>query len=230
MVKVGFVIPVMSQYKLALEAVDSIRTEHPHQIFIQRNYNNNIGVAGAWNCGTDLAIRSNCDIIFILNDDIILGQETVDHMVDLIQADDSIGVLTACDYRNTKTAQEVYDMPNPHHEVDILDAPDFACFAIPSWAVDVMGWFDPKFFPAYFEDNDYVYRTLLAGKRPVRSQNSPFFHYGSRTQNQTNIAPVVPPPVFEANRAYYQSKWGGWPGKEKYKTPFNDPAKNIRDI
>lgn len=218
--KIGVVMPVLNQFKLALETLDSVRTQYEWEFYLQKNYEYNGGVAKAWNDGTKQAIADECSHILILNDDIVLGSETIDHMVYLMR-DKEIGVLTGCDHRNSKTAEEVYHMDNPCYEIDLIDAPDFACFMITPETYWEIGSFDENFTPAYFEDNDYVYRCLLAGLKPVRSQNSPFFHYGSQTQNNSTSKPVVPSNIFEKNRNYFVSKWGGLPGKECYRNPFN---------
>lgn len=218
--KIGVVMPVLNQFKLALEAIDSVRTQYEWKLYLEQNYSHNKGVATAWNDGVKRAIDNECSHILIINDDIVLGNETIDHMVYLMR-DKKIGVLTACDHRNTHSAEQVYQMDNPCYDVDIIDAPDFACFMITPESYWNIGTFDENFKPAYFEDNDYVYRCLLSGLKPVRSQNAPFYHYGSQTQNFDQSRPIVPSPKFEKNRDYYIKKWGGMPGKEKFKTPFN---------
>jgi GT2 family glycosyltransferase len=225
--KVGVVMPVLNQLKLALETIDSIRTQYEWKFYLERNYEYNNGVAKAWNSGTQRAISDECSHILIVNDDIVLGSETIDHMVYLMK-DKTIGVLTGCDHRNLFSAEDVSRMDMPGYDIDIIDAPDFACFMITPETYSAIGSFDENFSPAYFEDNDYVYRCLLAGLKPVRSQNSPFYHYGSQTQNHNASKPVVPSPVFEKNRAYFVNKWGGLPGKEIHKTPFGRPDTDWR--
>ena len=221
MVRLGFVIPVLNQMQLALETVESIRTDHEWQFYLERNYIDNKGVAKAWNIGTRRAIEDGADVVFVLNDDIVLGKDTVDQLVTHTTSG-LYGVVTGCDHRNTHTPAEIFNLENPNYEIDIIDAPDFACFAFSKTTWEIVGEFDENFYPAYFEDNDYVYRCLLAGRQPVRSQNSPFYHYGSRTQNAGGKQ-VVPSNQFVKNRAYYVSKWGGFPGQETFKTPFNNP-------
>lgn len=226
--KLGFVIPVLNQMQLALETLESIRTRHQWQIYLERNYLENKGVAAAWNIGTRRAIEDGCDIIFILNDDIVISPSAIDHMVNIWGRASDLGVLTGTDHRNSHSPAEVFNMDFPEYEGGLLDAPDFAFFSITPFTYSYIGAFDENFKPAYFEDNDYVYRTLLAGLRPLRSQNAAFYHYGSRTQNHG--APVVPSSQFVKNRSLYVEKWGGLPGQEGFKHPFNDPNKNWREI
>ncbi len=188
----------------------------------------NRGVAAAWNSGIRRAFEDGCSVVFVLNDDIIICRDSVDHIAHrLVFGSEALGVLTGSDIRNFVSVDEAYDYPFQNYENDIMDAPDFAFFALTKDAYETVGEFDENFHPAYFEDNDYVYRCLLAKMRPVRSQNGSFYHYGSRTQNAG--PPVVPSSVFEHNRNYFVGKWGGMPGEEVYNHPYNNPELNWRD-
>ncbi|SDH18366.1 glycosyltransferase family 2 protein [Nitrosomonas sp. Nm132] len=51
--------------------------------------NKNGGLTGAWNKGVDLCIQNDCEIIFIMNDDILIN-ETWEHFVSSLIADDVI--------------------------------------------------------------------------------------------------------------------------------------------
>ena len=221
MKKVGVVIPILNQFELAIKAIESIQIPEgmDWELFIIDNWSTNNGVSGAWNMGARKAIEKNCDYILIINDDIVLSPTTIEHMCSLIDLD-YIGVITATDYRDSMTPEQVKICEKPDHPVDIMPAPDFACFMITPETYDYIGEFDNNIYPAYFEDNDYCYRTILAGLRCARSQNAVFYHYGSRTQNSGE--PVVPSEQFEANRDYYTRKWGGVPGEEVHSRPWND--------
>lgn len=217
--KIAVVVPVLNQFEYCVKMFESVRSIHDWQPIIIPNYTSNRGVAGAWNEGMRKAKAYNCDIVAIMNDDIVLSEHTLDHMAHLLLEYEP-GLITATDYRNFKTDEEVYYMDKPQLHNDIIDAPDFACFMITWDTYKKVGEFDESFFPAYFEDNDYVYRCLLNDIIPARSQIASFYHYGSKTQNSTGDK-VVPPQVFVKNRTYYVNKWGGMPGEEKYLTPFN---------
>jgi hypothetical protein len=227
--KVGVVIPVMNQFELAIKALHSFRLpqEIIWQPFIINNWDQNNGVAHAWNVGSQKAIQSGCDYIFILNDDIVLAPHTPQHLINLL-ADEEIGVITGTDHRASHTPEQVFDMQYPNYEVEFLDAPDFACFALTPKSYSHIGLFDENLHPAYFEDNDYCYRTILSGLKCIRSQNAAFYHHGSQTQNSGE--PVVPSPLFEKNRDYYIRKWGGEPGSEIHTHPWNNWSLSWTDI
>jgi hypothetical protein len=220
-IKVAVVVPVLNQFELAVKSLESIRfpNNFTWQPIIINNWSHNNGVAAAWNLGCKKAIESNFDYIMIINDDIVCAPHTPFHMVDLL-SDKSIGVITATDHRNSMTADEVRVASYPSYETEILDAPDFACFMLTPESYKHIGQFDENLYPAYFEDNDYCYRSILSGLQCVRSQNSVFYHHGSQTQKSGE--PVVPSEQFEANRDYYTRKWGGVPGEEVHSHPWND--------
>lgn len=81
-----------------------------------------------------------------------------------------------------------------------------------------VGYFDANFYPAYFEDNDFAYRLKLDGYHvqclpelvPQVFNNS----MSVKKDPSLNLQ-------FNVNRVRYIEKWGGEPGKETFKTPFN---------
>jgi len=227
-IKIAVIVPVLNQFELAVKSLESIHfpKNFVWQPIIVNNWSNNNGVAKAWNIGCKRALECNFDFIMIINDDIVVSPHAGFHMVDLLR-DESIGVITATDHRETMTPEEVRVAAYPNYEIDFLDAPDFACFMLTPKAYLHIGEFDENLHPAYFEDNDYCYRTILSGLSCVRSQNAIFYHYGSRTQNSGN--PVVPSEQFERNREYYRRKWGGLPGEETFRSPWNNYLLGWRD-
>lgn len=96
---------------------------------------------------------------------------------------------------------------------------------------DVVGTFDENFFPAYFEDTDFLYRMGLAGLASPRENG--------RTWNYTTIDCILEREAdalksklvdieFGRLAAYYERKWGGQQGGEKFTVPFHleDPTVN----
>lgn len=226
--KVAVVIPVMNQFELAVKSLESVQLPKNFiwQPIIIDNWNQNIGVAGAWNLGCKKAIAKEFDYILIINDDIVIAPGTINHMVDILK-DEEVGVITATDHRNEMTADQVRKAAYPSYSTDYVDAPDFACFMLTPKSYLHIGEFDENLYPAYFEDNDYCYRTILSGLKCIRSQNAIFYHHGSRTQNSGD--PVVPSEKFEQNREYYKMKWGGLPGGETFHCPWNNYSLGWRD-
>jgi len=82
-----------------------------------------------------------------------------------------------------------------------------------------LGYIDVNFYPAYFEDNDYV-RRMATLHMPNVTINSKYFHFWSRTLHQETGGSNGK--FFNFNQQYYIAKWGGIPNHEKYILPFNN--------
>lgn len=104
---------------------------------------------------------------------------------------------------------------------------DWRVFGLTAEAVDLAGFWDPNFHPAFVEDCDYERRCDLAGV-------TRYFIDGTTThvrsvsigeeRNARSNAKTYP-----ANLAYYAEKWGGPPrGGERFSTPYNRGG-SIRD-
>lgn len=85
--------------------------------------------------------------------------------------------------------------------------------------MDKIGYIDVNFYPAYYEDNDYVRRAIHANLKSCRVTNAVYFHFWSRTIHQGSGGSTNS--YFEMNRNFYITKWGGDFGNEKYTTPFD---------
>lgn len=219
MSKVGVVVPCLKYYKGLAETVESIRTQEQWELFVIPNWRDNNVLAASWNMGTERAMERDCDYILICNDDILLSETAIDHMVGYFEsAPDETVMVTG---RNVKAAlADPYEIFHYNPTVfDDPECPDFSCFMIRAETYEVVGSFDENFIPAYFEDNDYHRRINLMGYKAVNYGGAPFYHFGSLTQNLEG--PVCTSDMFVGNRSYYASKWGGEPGQEQYATPFN---------
>lgn len=94
----------------------------------------------------------------------------------------------------------------------------WCCFLIPIKTYKNIGPFDEKFYPAYFEDMDYSYRIRL---KNLTMHMSPFFNPEVYRNSQSIEKEPELNNRFLRNKRYYALKWGGLPGDERYKTPFN---------
>lgn len=223
--KIGVVIPVFSQFELATAAIASVRTQYDWQPYIIDNWRHNRGVAAAWNEGIQRAWDERCDYVLIINDDVILSRWTIDNQVAVLEMQESkeSGLVLTTGWATTPpdpaNPASMMDYGDPPMEAAWVPGADFACFMINKVCWQVVGRFDEKFHPAYFEDNDYHRRVLMNNMTARIVPQAPYFHYGSQTQRK---AGVVAPQQFEQNKKYYQDKWGGVPGAEIYAVPFNE--------
>jgi GT2 family glycosyltransferase len=211
---IALVVPVMKRFDLFTKLMASVDEE----VFpiIVPNYENNIGVAGAWNYGMRKAIENGCEYALVCNDDITFTPGAIAAMIDVLKETDALLVS-----------------PNQNGEKAVVnlieDGADFFCFAVkPKQLVQAVGWFDENIYPAYFEDNDMHYRMKLAGIRSYIDTRIVVDHFGSATQNADEGNPNVPASRFQAIKAYYARKWGGEPHNEKFTTPWDKPKLNLK--
>jgi len=151
----------------------------------------NLGVARTWNLFAEFAKLEELDVMFIANDDIILFENTIPKMIDKLKETNSNGIVC-------------YGGDN-----------GFSLFAVPMSVFNTVGKFDENFYPAYFEDNDYVMRMKLH-KLPIHLLEPPgYYHKGSATINSFDEERMQNHHAnFRRNEQYYINKWGGPPGKE----------------
>lgn len=209
MVSLALVVPVMVNFEGFTKLIESV--DHPITPFVIPNWNNNIGVSKGWNLG--LYKARNHDLALVCNDDIVFEPNTISHMVrEFLNSD--YDLVTA-----VNTRDGVGDPAEP----------DYSCFLVrPRTFVESFGFFDENFTPAYFEDNDMAYRVRIAGGSQIKLLDAKMYHSGSVTQNWGGKS-FVTSPMFEKNREYYNNKWGGWPGEEKFITPFNRDDMTVKD-
>jgi len=193
----------------------------------------NIGCASAWNQGIELAILEHeIDYAVILNNDVLLHKDCVDNMIKVINKYgipfvSGFDVAKECEYPKQILEQRLPD------KKFIVDAPQFSCYALSIKLLDILkereqgveeypGRFDQKFYPAYFEDNDFHYRLKLKHERGVATSDALYYHYGSRTIKENVDVGEISDSYYIQNKQRYIEKWGGEPGKEKFKIPFNN--------
>jgi GT2 family glycosyltransferase len=225
---IGIVVPVLNQFQKAIDAISSIYTEFIYEIKIIPQYRLEQPLSAAWNQGLEWSLNRDHDFTLIINDDILFAPQTIDNMIkSLIEKEQSNNCLMI----TGNNINGLFD--NPLHILEYKtdveayqEHPDFACFMIRPSIQNIIGSFDENFIPAYFEDNDYHYRINIAGYKAYNAVSAPYYHYGSQTQNASDILPIVPPFAFELNRSYYCDKWGGVPGEELWVHPYNNHSLN----
>lgn len=82
-----------------------------------------------------------------------------------------------------------------------------------------VGYIDVGFYPAYFEDTDYVRRGFLTGCRHAEHPDAYYFHFWSRTVFDAQPS-AVNERYFILNGLYFQDKWGGPPRAYLHRVPF----------
>ena len=196
----------------------------PHEksgrVFVSRN-KQNAGVACSWNQGILLARNMyKSHTFFIPNNDILIQKDTIKKMYDVLVVSDFVLVSAFNVKPGCPNVSDFETFPSPK-KLNLVESPDFSCFMINNETIKKVGYFDENFYPAYFEDNDYHMRINLAGFKAVKVNTAIYYHYGSMTIKEGADIKRLSNAHYLKNKEYYKTKWGGDPGKEKYKTPFN---------
>ncbi len=106
-------------------------------------------------------------------------------------------------------------------EAALFHMMSFAAFALTRQALDVLGYFDENFHPAYDEDVDYAYRCQLATVPRIGVMSSAR-HIGSATIYGDKLYRTQNGKTHGLNDRYYERKWGGPKmGGETFTTPFD---------
>lgn len=214
----SIVIPTINRADLLNEALKIYEVSFPHTPIIILNNGNqlirhspnvtvhhspsNIGVAASWNFLCQQAFYSlKNSYALVLNDDIQLASNE-QAILELLKMMDS-----------EVRKQQIREASFLCHGPGGMNA-----FIIGVTAFKLVGLFDEQFFPAYFEDNDYLYRMKLQGvpvEMSMRLKSSVFVNSGSIAKDPSLNR------RFDLNKQYYIAKWGGPPGYECFKIPFN---------
>ena len=202
-------IPTLNRFDLLQRALVFYKLDFPNiKIYIVDNGNQNIknqvanmpnvvlmeqtenlGVAQSWNLLCN-EIFKNHDYALILNDDIYLGVKT----------------------------WEIHIILENYKSDFYVSTQDWCAFIIPKKTFKKVGDFDSKFYPAYYEDNDYHYRMKLLGMKYLQTPYiNPHVYKASMTiEKNPELRKFI-----QDNKDYYEKKWGGLPSKETFKKPFN---------
>jgi GT2 family glycosyltransferase len=206
MKKFAIGIPTINRYDLLKENLENYIKDFDNDIFVVDNGNQNIdlvneklfvlkseqnlGVAASWNWLCK-TIFSKHEWALLLNDDIYCGYGT--DVVNKVIEESKVGIVQS--YHN------------------------FSVILINKDLYNKIGEFDEGFYPAYYEDSDYLYRLKLAGLlQEVSECLNPKIALRSMTYEKD---PDLVNNAMRKNRLRYIDKWGGSPLLEKYTIPYD---------
>lgn len=173
-------------------------TSWPNEIHAHLPQGRNLGVAASWNLGARLALDEGAGYVTLCSTSMRFTRDGGTALCDI--ADFCID--------NTQWPHGFESMHGWH------------LITLGRRTFDEVGYFDEQFWPAYYEDNDYIHRMRAAGI--LEEPGEPRWH---------REIPWVPTLRYdcvgdghairhgvtvdlEANLAYYVAKWGGPPGEE----------------
>lgn len=176
-------------------------------------YGFNRGLSKSTNEGMLAAFDMGADVVVNIADDMLPSPGDFDLLIDYAMAHRHLPGVTAL----------------AHHQRNDTYGPCELSFT--AWnpcAIEAVGMQDENLFPAYFEDNDYIRRIRLAGYEFPYCEHTKIVHKGSENIHTYPELMQQNHCTFEANAAYYRSKWGGMPGAEVHQHPFGDKRFGVR--
>jgi len=243
---VSIIIPVFNALVLTRECIYSLSHDiHgiKHEILVMDNASNdgtpnwlneegknnpslkvftmekNIGFGPAVNYGLR---QSKGEYIVILNNDTIVAHGWLKHLVDALEKDLSIGVISpVTNYvgEGPQIDQDAKDIPADIESIDryaevIADRSDviyepnrlvFFCVMLRRELIDLVGELDEGYEKGNFEDDDYCLRVRMAGYRLAIARNAFVYHHGSKTFKLNRISHSQ---HMEKNRVRFYKKAG----------------------
>jgi GT2 family glycosyltransferase len=207
MIKVALGIPTINRADLLNEALDKYRwTWSKRHIYIVDNGNQEIDDSNPWvhihrpfkNLGVSASWNwclkkafENGYTHIAILNDDIVWEKTIDQIEQFIK-DNPAGLY--------------------------VSGGTWCCFILSYEAFMKFGGFDEGFYPAYFEDNDFCYRCRLA---EIPRVTDPFFSPEVYRNSMTIDKDGSLNTNFDTNKEKFAVKWGGEPGKEKFKVPYD---------
>jgi len=185
--RADLLIPSLEKYSKDFKGTDIYVVDNGSQNFPFINTNisvlnqeKNIGVAASWNKLCKL-IFSKHEWALILNDDIYCGYDN--SVVESAIKKSKIGLVQS--------------------------EKNWSVVLINKYLYEHIGDFDEQFYPAYFEDSDYIYRLKLDGLRHEADKTlNPKLFMSSGTYDK---APEMVNKAMADNKDRYIKKWGGLP-------------------
>jgi len=119
-----------------------------------------------------------------------------------------------------KTEDQVLSIIKDNEDQPLLTTTFKWCnFALPESTFRLVGELDSDNFFNYFSDDDYSYRLKLhnLGHWPTRGLD-PVVYLESQSSRKD---PSLLHTEFDTSKRNFIAKWGGMPGSEVFKTPFN---------
>ena len=200
-------IPTINRYDLLKETLEKYLVDFPNT-YIYVVDNGNQGITSSedrlkiFNSHKNLGVSGSWNLL--VDTSIFLAEYVL-----LLNDDIYLG----------KKEQEILDLIEQEKFDFYVSHGTWCSFLLPINTFVKVGPFDEQFFPAYFEDNDYHQRMKLQNMSyKVTEVLTPVVFRNSATVEKDPSLNKN----FDENKLKYLVKWGGFPGEEKYKTPYNE--------
>lgn len=205
--------------------VNYVRDDSGDMDWIRQHFDffavNDVNVlARAWNIGMNAALSRGAEYFLFLNLDILLQTTCIEKLVSRFEKLTNVLMLSPSSWEDKNTLETAPSLE------EIKEGGSFSCFLTSRKLLDTVGPFDEQFAPAYHEDSDMAYRVRLAGFDIKETKETYFWHMENAT---LKVAIARKDEDFllavrlgmNHSMELYKAKWGGLPGGELFKTPYN---------
>jgi len=178
------------------ESVSKIERKFPQLMVIKSE--SNLGYCGGMNLGIRMAIKKDAKFILLINNDTVADKNFVKSLMENFE--DDVGVVGPIIYyyddpneiwsSGGKISPIIQELKRSHeHQLEIPTKPidlDFitgCAMLVKREVFEKVGFFDERFFPAYYEDLDFCLRVRKAGYRIILDPTSLLWHKVSKSSN-----------------------------------------------
>ncbi|MGG2994908.1 glycosyltransferase family 2 protein [Paenibacillus macerans] len=176
----------------------------------------NLGFARAVNTGLMMAKGQT---IVLLNNDVLVTERWLDQLLGCLKLTGAAAVGPVTNYIGGDQQIDVpyedvaempafaaaYNAPDPRKWREVSRLVGF-CLLFPRSTLEQAGYFDEGYIIGNYEDDDWVARLLLQGKRMVMAGDTFVHHYGSSTMKALGAQGFEQ--VNARNHDYFAEKWG----------------------
>ena len=217
------VIPIAVVNGIRAQSDDAEWLRQSCQVVLQNDKNI---LARAWNCGIREALRLGARYVIVANTDIVFHPCCIDNLVTFADQHPELLLWSANPWRQQRTLHLAKLVPEMGENFF------WSCFMVDGRLFNKVGHFDEHFRPAYLEDADMRYRIKLSGENIGSTKAAVFFHRDCGTikgildgelddvrlkiERLTELRKEI-----TANDRYFEQKWGGLPGQEKFRAAFD---------
>lgn len=229
------ILVVMLTYngiEMTKRAVDSIKSFHDYDIFIIDNKSsdgtpkwlqkNNINyvskkstVAEALNIGLKKAYDEKYDYTLVCNNDIILGTNYIDKVVEVAERRQCLAVSGRIINKGEKVKELPPKLKTAESPMHITIAGSFSAILLSQKCLEVIGKFDERYRPRYQEDDDYLLRIRLFEGDLIYTYSTEFLHLLGQVVKSIEKEKINQVTDWSRNVQQYKKKWGFDPYTER---------------
>lgn len=175
---------------------NEVRTIYPKFHFIKNT--RNIGFSAGNNVAIKLALERGADFIFLLNNDALLGKNTLENLTKKMETNPKWGIVTPLIYFGKSNRiwfsggkinwiKMRVEHKDNNFNTDYITG---CAMLIRKEVFKKIGLFDERYF-LYYEDADFSYRAKKSGFGLGIDRNSEVYHFEKSSQNITKIYYLV---------------------------------------